>query len=140
MWTRILGGAGALALALALVWLHGNARYDAGQSAGKLAEASKWQKRVDEQAAQIADLRVANERRGAQAAGRYVETVQRLQPIIVQSNERVREYAATPSGAVQCLAPDRVHGIDADAAALGLQPAPAAASGDGALQADADPP
>ncbi len=140
MWTRILGGAGALALALALAWLYGNARFDAGQSDGKLAEASKWQKRVDEQAAQIADLRVANERRVAQAAGRYVETVQRFQPIIVQSNERVREYAATPSGAVQCLAPNRVHGIDADAAALGLQPAAAAASGDGTMQADADPP
>lgn len=140
MWTRILGGAGALALALALVWLHGNARYDAGQSEGKLAEASKWQKRVDEQSAQIADLRVANERRGAQAAGRYVETVQRLQPIIVQSNEKVRDYVATTAGAVQCLAPDRVHGIDATAAALGLQPAAPAASGDGALQADNDPP
>lgn len=140
MWTRILGGAGALALALALAWLHGNARYDAGKSAGTLAEAGKWQKRVDEQSAQIADLRVANERRVAGATVRYVETREQLQPIIVQSKERVREYAATPSGAVQCLTSDRVRGIDANAAALGLQSAPAAASGDGTLRADDDPP
>lgn len=140
MWTRILGGAGALALALALVWLHGNARYDAGQSAGTLAEARKWQKRADEQAAQIADLRVSNERRVTQAAGRYVETVQRLQPIIVQSNERVRDYAATPVGSVQCLAPDRVHGIDANAAALGLQSAATTEGRDGDMLQDTDPP
>ncbi|WP_298399553.1 hypothetical protein [Sphingobium sp.] len=139
-WGRILGGAGVLALALALAWLYGNARYDAGKSAGTLAEAGKWQKRVDEQSAQIADLRVANERKVAQATTRYVETREQLQPIIVQSKERVREYAATPSGAVQCLASDRVHGIDANAAALGLQPAPAADGGDATLHPDADPP
>ncbi len=139
-WGRILGGAGVLALALALAWLYGNARYDAGKSAGTLAEAGKWQKRVDEQSAQIADLRVANERKVAQATTRYVETREQLQPIIVQSKERVREYAATPSGAVQCLASDRVHGIDANAAALGLQPAAAADGGDATLHPDADPP
>jgi hypothetical protein len=140
MWTRILGGAGVLALALALAWLHGNARYDAGKAAGTLAETGKWQKRVDEQSARIADLRVANERKVAGATVRYVETREQLQPIIMQSNERVREYAATPSGAVQCLTSDRVHGIDANAAALGLQPAATAASGDGTLHANADPP
>lgn len=140
MWARILGGAGVLALALALAWLHGNARYDAGKSAGTLAEAGKWQKRVDEQSARIADLRVANERKVAQATTRYVETREQLQPIIMQSNERVWEYAATPSGAVQCLPSDRVYGIDANAAALGLQTAATAASGDGTLHPDSDRP
>ena len=140
MWTRVLGGAGVLALALALAWLYGNARYDAGKSAGITAEAGKWQKRVDEQSTQIADLRVANERRVAQATTRYIETREQLQPIIVQSKERVREYAATPSGAVQCLPADRVHGIDADAAALGLQPATAATGGDGTVRPNHDPP
>jgi hypothetical protein len=138
MWTRILGGAGVLTLALALAWLYGNARYEAGKSAGKLAEAGKWQKRVDEQSARIADLRVANERKVTGATVRYVKTREQIQPIIMQSNERVREYAATPSGAVQCLASDRVYGIDTNAAALGLQPA--AASGDETLHSDADPP
>lgn len=140
MWTRILGGAGVLALALALAWLYGNARYDAGKSAGTLAEAGKWRRQVDEQSERIADLRVANERKGAQATSRYIETREQLQPIIVQSNERVREYAATSSGAVQCLASDRVHGIDANAAALGLQPTAAADGGDATLHPDADPP
>lgn len=139
-WTRILGGAGVLALALVLAWLYGTARYDAGKSVGIIAEAAKWQKRVDEQSTQIADLRVANERKVAQATTRYVETREQLQPIIVQSKERVREYASTPSGAVQCLSSDRVHGIDASATALGLQPAATAASGDGTVRANADPP
>lgn len=140
IWGRILGGAGVLALALALVWLYGNARYDAGKSVATLAEARKWQKTVDEQSARIADLRVANERKVAQATTRYVETREQLQPIIVKSNESVRDYANTPSGAVQCLSSDRVHGIDANAAALGLQPAAAAASGDATLHPIADPP
>jgi len=140
MWARILGGAGALALALSLAWLYGNARYDTGKSAGTLAEAGKWQKRVEEQSARIADLRVANERKVAGATTRYVETRERLQPIVMQSNERVREYAATPSGAVECLSSDRVRGIDASAAALGLQPTAAAPSGDGTLHPNADPP
>lgn len=140
MWQRILGGAGALTLALILAWLYGNARHDAGKAAGTLAEAGKWQKRVNEQAAIIADLRVANERRVAQASGRYVQTIERLQPILIQSNERVRDYAATPAGAVICLAADRVRGIDADAAALGLQGAPAADGSDDGLHPDGDPP
>ncbi len=138
-WGRIAGNAGAFALALALAAIFGVAQYFAGKTAGAMAEAQKWQKRVDQQAAVIADLRVANERKAAQATTRYVETREQLQPIIVQSKERIREYAATPAGAVQCLTADRVRGIDANAAALGLQPVPAADSGDGSVHADPDP-
>lgn len=140
MWTRILGGAGVLALALALAWLYGNARYDAGRSAGTVAEADKWRKKVDEQSAQIADLRVANERRVAQATGNFTERITEIQPVIVRSTETVTRYANTPVGAAQCLSADRVSGIDADAAALGLQPATAAPSGDGPMHPIPDPP
>lgn len=139
-WGRILGGAGVLALALALAWLHGNARYAAGKSDGTLAEAGKWRSKVDEQAAQIADLRVANERKVADATVRYVTRVEQLQPIIVQGKETVREYEKTVAGAAMCLSPERVRGIDADAAALGLSPAAPADGGDGTLHADDDPP
>lgn len=140
MLARILGGAGAVALALVLIWLYGSARFDAGKFEGTLSESRKWQARVDQLTAQVADLRVANERKAAQAAGRYVETIQRIQPIVVRSSQEVRDYAETPAGAVVCLAADRVRGIDADAAALGLQAAPAADSGDAALPANGDDP
>lgn len=134
MWTRVLGGAGALALALALIWLYGDSR----ARAGKLTERLAWQEIVANKERQIADLRVANAMKTASATTNYVQTVERMQPIVVQSEVKVRDYAATPAGAVRCLAADRVRGIEAAAAALGLQPAAAARSGDGTVPPDAD--
>lgn len=136
MWTRIIAGAGSLLLALALAWAYGNARY--GQ--GKSDEAGKWRTKVAEQAGQIAELRAADDGRVTQSATNYVRTLERLQPIIIQSKQEVADYAQTPSGAVICLDAIRVHGIDTHAAALGLRPATATANGNPALPTVADSP
>lgn len=139
---RILGWGGAASFVLALValvvWQFGNAREAAGRATGEARADARWQKLVDQQAATIAELRVANERKVTDATTRYVTTQERLQPIIIRSFEEGRDYAQTPAGAVQCLGPDRVRGIEESAAALGLSPPAAAASGSGALRQNTD--
>lgn len=134
MWTKIIAGAGSLLLALAMAWLHGNARYREGRA----DEANGWQKVVIEQAEELGKARRADDGRVAAATTNYVRTHERLQPIIYQSKEKVLEYAKTPSGAVICLDASRVYGIDADAAALGLRPAAATGDSDPTLRANAD--
>lgn len=133
---RVLAGAGAIALALALAWMHGNARYDAGKS----AEAAKWQGVVAEKERTIADLRVGQEQRVAQATSHFADKLLAMKPVIVRATDTVTRYAQTPAGAALCLSADRVLGIDADAAAFGLRPPAAAGPGDAALPADADQP
>lgn len=141
-WQRILGWGGAaafvLALAALLTWQFGNAREAQGRAAGEARADDRWQKVVDQQSAMIADLRVANERKVADATARFVTTRERLQPIIIRSLQEARDYAETPAGAVQCLGPDRVRSIEEAAAALGLSSAAPTAGGGGALRADAD--
>lgn len=142
-WQRILGLGGAAAFVLALValviWQFGNAREAEGKATGEARADARWQKLVYEQAATIADLRTANERKVTDATTRYVTTQERLQPIIIRSFQEARDYAQTPAGAVQCLGSDRVRGIEESAAALGLSPPAAAAVGSGALRPDPDP-
>lgn len=132
---RVLAGAGALALALALAWMHGNARYDAGQS----AEAAKWQAAIAAKERQIADLRVGQERRVADATAAFADRIMAMRPVIVRSTDTVTKYAQTPAGAALCLSADRVLGIDADAAALGLYSPGAAEGADRPVPAHADP-
>lgn len=134
MWTKIIAGAGSFALALALAWLYGNARYGNGRA----DEANGWQKVVIEQAEELAKVRKADDGRVTQATTNYVRTHERLQPIIYQSKEKVVQYAQTPSGNIICLDASRVHGIDTDAAALGLRPAATAADSGPTLRANAD--
>jgi hypothetical protein len=120
----IWAGAGGLMLALVLagvmIWLFGNAREAAGRASGEARADARWQALVKEQSGLIADLRVANERKVTDATTRYITTRERLQPIIIQSLQEATDYAQTPAGAVQCLDADRVRGIEASAAALGL--------------------
>jgi len=136
MWGRVLAGAGALALALALAWLYGGARYDAGE----LAERVKWKDVVADKEREIAALRIGNERRVTAAVATFADKITALQPVIVRSTDTVTKYAQTPAGAVECLSADRVHGIDADAAALGLFSAPATPGGVNPLPPIPDPP
>lgn len=135
-WAKVAAGAVAVALALALAWMHGNARF----AAGELTERTAWQAVVTAKEKEIADLRVANERRGADAAVKYADRLAVLEPIIIRSTDTVTRYASTPAGAAICLGPDRVSGIDADAAALGLQPATTPDDGDRAVRPDGDSP
>lgn len=119
----LLAGAGALALALglagALAWMHGNARYQAGM----LSERAAWQAAVAERERQLAAQRAALERRATAAAEAYAARLAAQEPVVLRSHDTVIKYAATPAGAALCLAADRVRGIEADAAELGLAPA-----------------
>lgn len=133
---RILAGASALALALGLAWLYGNARHEAGV----LQERVIWTRLAADTEQKRAVQSLQDERRVATAVAQYAQRVAALEPIIIRSTDTVTRYAQTPAGAAPCLAADRVSGIDADAAALGLQPAIAPESGERTLPADPDPP
>lgn len=135
MWMKLIGGGVILAVVGFLILQFGSAKYEQGQ----LLERGKWQ-----EAARLAEVRRGNERlvderRVTAAVQAFADTITAQQPVIVRSINTVREYAQTPAGAVRCLAADRVHGIDADAAALGLHPAAAPTDGVAAVPADPDP-
>lgn len=134
MLARLAAGAGALALAVALAWLHGNARFNAGE----LAERAVWL--TDSVAAErvMAAREVAAERRAAVASEAFADRLASFEPIVLRSHDTVTRYAQTPAGAAACLAAERVRGIEADAAALGLAAADPASGGD-AVRANPDP-
>ena len=134
MLARLAAGAGALALAVALAWMHGNARF----AAGELAERAVWLEGSVKSERELAAREVSAERRAANAAASFADQLVRIEPIVLRSSDTVTRYAQTPAGAVACLGADRVHGIEADAAALGLVPANPASGGD-AVHADPDP-
>ncbi len=134
MWAKIIAGAGSIALALALAWLYGNARYSEGRS----DEANGWQKVVIEQARELSKVRKADDNRVVQSATNYIRTHERLQPIIIQSKQKVAEYAQTPSGVIICLDASRVRGIDENAAALGLRTATATGDSGPTLRTNVD--
>lgn len=129
---KLAAGAGALALAGFLVILFGNARFHAGE----LDERTKWQDVRAEAAFAKGEQHAAFERGRAVAAETYARTISSIEPTIVHSTDKVIQYALSPAGRVQCLAADRVHDIQAAAAALGFDSA-AAGSGDPAVPPDA---
>lgn len=131
-WLKI-GGAALIAFA---IWQYGNGRY----ADGRETERAKWEALAQDNAATIADLRVANAQREASAANAYAARLESMDPIIIRSTDTVTRYAQTPAGAAQCLAADRVLDIDATAAALGLGPAEAIGAGvvESTVQPDAD--
>ncbi|MDB5725000.1 MAG: hypothetical protein JWQ16_1754 [Novosphingobium sp.] len=46
------------------------------------------------------------------AVERYAQAIATRDPIILRSKDTVREYAQTAAGAMRCLSPERVLGID----------------------------
>lgn len=133
-WQKAVIGIGALMLAGIAIWLYGNAR----EHGGKLEERVKWQELVRKRDREIADINAANAKRWSDAFVTYAGKENAIQPIIIQGQAAVREFAQTPAGAVQCLAADRVRGIEASAAQLGLDAPSAASGGNGALPPHAD--
>lgn len=137
-WQRWALGAGAVALALLACWMliraYGSARYDAGAA----AERARWESARATAERAVADARVAAERRVTEAQAAYADRITSIEPIIVRSTDTVTRYAQTPAGSAPCLDAERVRGIDADAAALGLYPAVPATGGDTAVHADGD--
>lgn len=129
MWGKLLAGAGALALAAFLVWMFGNARYDAG----KLAERDRWKDRQIKTAVERGAMAVGYEKQLTRAAEDYANRTAAMQPIIVRSTNTVERYAETPAGRALCLTPDRVLGIERDAAALFAATAGAAEGAGGTL-------
>ena len=134
MLARLAAGAGALALAVALAWMHGNARF----AAGELAERAVWLEGSVKSERELAAREVSAERRAANAAASFADQLVRIEPIVLRSSDTVTRYAQTPAGAAACLDAGRLRGIEADAAALGLAPADPASGGDAVL-ADPDP-
>ena len=134
MLARLAAGAGALALAVALAWMHGNARY----ASGELAERAVWLDGSVQAERELAAREVAAERRAGDAAATFADRIAAFEPVVLRSHDTVTRYAQTSSGAAACLDVGRVRGIEADAAALGLAPADSA-SGSDAVRADTDP-
>lgn len=124
--TRIAIGAGIIALLSFLLWLYGHSKYLEGRN----EERAKW-----EAAQQVADkeilrLNVALVTSQLTAMTSYQEKLSAQEPIILHDRQTIERFAATPAGAVQCLDPDRVRGIEDAAAERGLaHPASTGSSG-----------
>lgn len=125
MWTKLLAGAGILALAGFFGWMHGNARYREGIAVQKVADAADTVKAEQ----RIADIRVAAEQRVTSAAGVYADKWAAREPLVVTNTKEVDNYAQTAAGRVLCRDPERVQYIDA--LDLSLFPAGSAASATG---------
>lgn len=134
MLARLAAGVGALALAVLLAWMHGNARYNAGE----LTERAAWLTDSVKAERVLAAREVAAERRAGDAAAAFADRLASIEPIVLRSHDTVTRYAQTPAGAALCLGADRVRGIEADAAALGFAAADPANGGD-AVRANPDP-
>lgn len=131
MGMKLLAGAGILALAAFLVVMFGNARERDGRLAERVAARDRDVARIE----QLADQRVAGERRVTDAVAAFASRAAALKPLILTSHDTVTSYAQTPAGAALCLAADRVSGIDALDASL-FPPAAAASAGAGTVHAD----
>jgi hypothetical protein len=135
MWLKVGGFALVAGFLGLLIWLYGGSRYKTGRA----DEAAAWQGEVAKAERRIADLRVANERLVAEGLSKYVERIEVIKPVAIRSKETVVRYAQTPAGAAQCLAPERVRGIEQDRAALFPALAQPASSGTPAVPADGAP-
>lgn len=133
MWFRIVAGAGALALAAFLIWIYGNAR----ENTGELSERVKWQTASAVSARRIADLELQLATRVNEAQSAHIERTIRMEPVIVRSTNTIREIRNDPALAVRCIDPERVRGIEADAAALFAPLALTPGNGAQSLQQDA---
>lgn len=139
MWTKLLAGAGILALAGFFGWLYGNARYHEGM----LAQQTIEQTAALKNAQVLADKRVADEHRVTLAIEAADARAAAVKPIILTNTREVTNYAQSPAGRVVCRDPQRVRDIDAfDAALWPAAPgAGKAEGGGGALHSDpATPP
>lgn len=77
----------------------------------------------------------------ATATTSYADRLAAREPIILRSTDTVREYAATPAGALRCRDADRVLRIDQlDRDLFGGPPAGAASRGAGAVHPDSAAP
>ena len=123
-WKWLLGAAASVALTIALLFAR--------------ADAAHWHKIADNQALLIAKAKQeaaeqaeANAKRLTEATENYAERLTKIQPVIAHSKEVIREFRETPAGRVNCLAPERVRGIDEYDASL-KHPTPAT-QGEGAV-------
>ena len=76
-----------------------------------------------------------NAEKARKAADDYATKVAAMQPIVIRSIDKVKEYAQTPAGRAECLSAERVSSILQDRAAL----AAASAGSGGPVQAGSDP-
>lgn len=129
---KLIGGAGVLALLAFLVWIYGNSR----EHGGKLEERVAWQEAVRKRDAEIARLNLENANASAKGIQFYADKIAGMAPAVLRSTNTVERFAQTPAGAVACLGPDRVRGIEASAAELGFPIAAATGGPDQTLHAN----
>lgn len=135
-WLQALLGKIAPWLLVALAfWLYGQVKHNAGE----LEERGKWETKVAKADNDILRLNVALAKAPYEATQKAMEKYDAREPIILHDRETVMQFAATPEGAVRCLGPERVLGIEASAPARGLAYSAAAEAGNTALHADALP-
>lgn len=113
-----------------VVWFYGRAQYRAGKSDGTSAERSLWQ----DQVVSAEKAKLAGYQQGVASVinsdARYIETIRtKVVPVTERIIERSTAYAATPDGALLCLTPDRVRGLEETLRPLLDPPAPASAGG-----------
>jgi hypothetical protein len=137
----MMGAAAVLAAALSaylgtrLITAYGDARYQSGLVAGRLAQVQD----VLTANAQAAQAGLSARDRIIAAESAHGTALARLIPQILSAQDKANTYAATVAGRAICLGADRVRGIEADRGAL--FPASAAVSADrdptGSVPADA---
>lgn len=99
---------GVLALAGFLLTRYGAARYEAGE----LAERGKWKDAAIKHEQLVAGLERRWGERVSEAQSLHVQRIETIRPVVVTNKETVVRYAQTPAGRSQCLAPERVLGIE----------------------------
>ena len=119
MWQWITGGVVTLvATALGALLIH--SALGAAEQKGVMEERATWQAQVAKSEASRATEQVADAQKVTDAVQAGADRYANMKPIIVHSIETVKDYAQTVAGAAKCLDPERVRGIQADAASLGI--------------------
>lgn len=132
---KILAGAGAIALALAFGWLHGNARYAEGREAmrAELATAAR------DQATSALDSYAKGVAAGQAGTIRFTGWLEKVfQPTAEKVTRDAAIYQASMAGAVICFDAAGVSGANADIAAANFTFTPAAGGSSAALSATED--
>lgn len=118
-----------------VVWLFGNARFNAGE----LAERDRWKDAAITHERDVRSIERGWMNRLIDAQATHTERIETIRPVVLTNKETVTRYAETPAGRALCLAPDRVPGIEQARSLLFADTALTAGESAGTVPADAPP-